>query len=246
MAIKNDGYIALICLPYAGGSQHIFQPWRDTLEQFINIVTPELPGRGSRIFESPIDRLPELTEWLFEETRERLAGDYALWGHSMGGLLAFEFARSVRRRGFAQPVHLFVSGALPPDLPRHDIDYHRLDDAGLVEKLMEMGGTPEAVLRSRELMELFLPTIRADFAVCETYSWHDDEEGLSVPITVLGGDADMGVPSQALQGWTRFTSGRTDVQVLNGGHFFLRDHVEVLSGIILQRLRAALPSSAAA
>ncbi|UZW58436.1 thioesterase II family protein [Lysobacter enzymogenes] len=226
----------LICLPYAGGSWHAFAPWQVALQGQLEVVAPELPGRGHRIAEAPFSRLPALVDWLLDELDAQLADDFSLWGHSMGALLAYETARTLERRGRRGPRHLFVTGALPPRYPRHAERYHLLDDDGLIAKLAAMGGTPEEVLRDRDLMQIVLPFVRADFAVCETYAWDCREPAVCAPITAIGGDRDPDIAIEKLQGWNDCSRAGARVSSLPGGHFFLRDHVAALADTFTRTL----------
>lgn len=236
----------LICLPYAGGSSQVFAPWQAALQGQIELVTPELPGRGRRMMDAPFSRLSELVDWLMIELNDRLAGDFSLWGHSMGALLAYELTRAIARRGGRAPRHLFVTGALPPRYPRHAELYHRLDDDALIAKLASMNGTPAEILADRELMSILLPAIRADFSVCETYAWNPLGGALHVPITAIGGDRDPDIAVEKLHGWRGCSDGPTRVLSLSGDHFFLRDHVDAIAGLFIDTLVTPQPVSATA
>lgn len=233
----------LICLPYAGGSSYVFTPWQRALAGRVDVIAPELPGRGTRMLEPALDRLDDVVAWLRRESRDVLAGDYALWGHSMGALLGYELARALEADGAAPPRHFFASGARPAYLPRHAEQYHRLDDAALIGRLGQLCGTPDEVLQDAELMAMLLPSLRADFAVCETYTWRDAPLP-RLPITAIGGDLDEEVPLASLHGWRRCTQGDVRVLAMHGNHFFLREHVDALATLIAATLNAPAQSAA--
>lgn len=235
----------LICFPYAGGSWHAFAPWQTALQGQLEVVAPELPGRGHRIGDAPFSRLPDLVDWLLNELDAQLADDFSLWGHSMGALLAYEIARELQRRSRRAPRHLFVTGALPPGYPRHAELYHLLDDDALIARLAAMNGTPPEVLQDRELMQLLLPFVRADFSVCETYVWDPRDAALRTPITAIGGDRDPDVAIAKLQGWRNCSQIDARVLSLSGDHFFLRNHVAALSELFTRTLlRPAVSATA--
>jgi len=228
----------LICFPYAGGNRHVFAPWQAALQGQVNLVAPELPGRGRRIMEPAFNRVREVVDWLMIELRDHLSGDFSLWGHSMGALLAYELSRELERQAGNQPRHLFVTAALPPGVPRRAEPIHSLDDDAFIDKLAQMNGTPDGVLSDRELMAALMPCIRADFAVCETHAWTPQAETLHVPITAIGGDRDQHIALEELAGWRNCTSAETRVFGMKGDHFFLRDHVEGLTELFIDTLHS--------
>jgi len=231
----------LICLPYAGGSHHTFAPWQRLLSDRIEIVAPVLPGRGPRLLDPPLSRLPALVDWLLGALRDALHGDFSFWGHSMGALLSYELTRALVSRGLPQPRHLFVSGRLPPHRPRRRDRYHEADDATLVGRLTEMGGTPPEILADAELMEMLLPMLRADFAVCETYVWTPEPVPLRVPVTAIGGDCDPDVPLADLPAWQERTTGPVRIVAMDGHHFFLHDQVDAIGALIADTLAPRAP-----
>ena len=154
---------------------------------------------------------------------------YALFGHSMGALLAFELCRFIRRGEAALPVRLFVSGHQAPHYPEKGRVH--LPDEALTEEIRCLNGTPREVLENRELMQLLLPTIRADFAVCETYTCHE-EPPLACPLTAFGGADDPQVSEAQLAEWCDYTSAAFSLRTFSGDHFFLHARQgEVLAAI---------------
>jgi surfactin synthase thioesterase subunit len=172
---------------------------------------------------------------------ELLAGGlpdrYALFGHSMGALIAFELARRLRDGGRPAPVALFVSAHRAPHVPDPVPEAaHRSDDAELVAHLRGLQGTPEEVLSNPELRAVVLPTIRADFAVCETYEL-EPSPPLDCPLVAyLPGDDDR-ITVEHARGWEQHTTGPFDLVRLRGGHFFLESDPEELLADLAGRLR---------
>ncbi len=117
-------------------------------------------------------------------------------------------------------MHLFVSGAGAPRRERRLPALRDVPDAGWADALQRLGGTPADVLASRELTELLAPTLRADFAVCETYRYRRRRR-LTCPITAFGGRSDATVPAADLNAWAEETSGPFTARRFAGGHFFL-------------------------
>ena len=112
---------------------------------------------------------------------------------------------------------------------------HELPDAQFIERLRDMNGTPDAILKDGELMELLLPLLRADFAVCAAYRY-SDTGALSCPISVFGGSADTHVPVSDLAEWQRHTRGQFSLDVLEGDHFYLEPRRDALLALLEAKL----------
>lgn len=208
----------LVCLPYAGGAATAYRTWAHLAPSHVEVCPVELPGRGARMGEEPYRRLAPLVRALADALEPLLDRPYALFGHSMGGLLAFELARLQRRRGHPAPAHLFVSASPAPGRC-HESTVHDASDAEVKARLRSFNGTPPEVLDNEELMALALPIIRADFAVLETYELVD-EPPLDIPLTVFGGIHDRTVQPADLAGW-RDHATSVQLRMLPAGHFFL-------------------------
>jgi len=232
----------LICLPHAGAGTGVYRPWTSVLAPDITVIAPQLPGRDGLRDRPAFTRLTALVDWLASRVLEPLAaGPYALFGHSVGALAAFELAREARRRGWPAPVRLFVSGRPAPDAERVSRAIHQLPDAEFRAEIAALGGTPAPVLAEPSLMDLLVPTLRADFAVAESYEW-SAEAPLDIPITVFGGDADRHAPVPALERWRAHTTGACAVRVLPGGHFFVTSARDAMLAHIARDLEAHAPS----
>jgi medium-chain acyl-[acyl-carrier-protein] hydrolase len=223
--------LRLFCFPYAGAAPTVFHSWGRLLPRSIEVCGVVLPGRAFRLDERPRDRLGPLADELASVLRGLPPGPFALFGHSFGGLLSFEVTRRLHRLGAPLPRHLFVSACPPPHLPAAEPDVHRLPDRALKERLRKLGGTPLQVLECDELIDLFLPALRADLKAFET---HDHEPGppLPVPMTILGGFGDRLARPESLEEWGRYTHASFDVRVFPGGHFFVHsDEDEVVATV---------------
>jgi medium-chain acyl-[acyl-carrier-protein] hydrolase len=223
------GRRVLFCLPYAGGGVAVFRGWEERLPDVVEVCALELPGRAPRIGVPPARRMEALVDALMEQIEPLLAMQFALFGHSMGALVAFELARAIRARGFVEPVALFVSAHRAPHLEGERAALSRLSDVDLRAELRRLGGTPPELLQSPAFMELLLPTIRADFEVCETYVYVE-RPPLECPIVAFGGSEDAQVGEDELQGWSEMTTGCFRLVMLRGGHFFINENREALLG----------------
>lgn len=204
--------VRLFCLPYAGGGDSIFRSWQQNVSDTIEVCPVQLPGRGSRIAEPPCTDLNQLVRAAGHALAAHLDKPYALFGHSMGALIAFELARHMRREYSAEPVHLFVAGRPSPQTISEPYDLDQLDSE-LAEMLRRQN-------EETELMELVLPIFRADLVLCETYVY-TSEPPFKFPITAFGGLDDPGVPRHCIEGWREHTTGPFVLRMLPGDHFFL-------------------------
>lgn len=217
---KPQARLRLFCFPYAGGGASIFCKWSETLLPGIEVCPVQLPGRESRLLEAPFSQVFSLLEPLAQALLPYMDMPCAFFGHSMGALIGFELARYLRRQHRLSPVHLFISARRAPQLLALDPPIHHLPEQEFVEKLRDLKGTPEEVLQNAELLQLLLPLLRADFAMCETYSY-TPEEPLMCPITVFGGLQDDEVSRDMLTAWYKQTSSSFKLRFFVGNHFFL-------------------------
>ena len=213
--------VRLFCFPYAGGGSAIFRQWgREFLRFPIEVVSALLPGRESRVREPGYTRVEQYVEPLAREISPYLDKPFAFFGHSMGAIIAFELALRLRDERGLEPKHLFISGRRPPRIPRRDPYIHDLPDPEFIAEIERLNGTPREVLDHQELMALMIPLLRADFAVCHSYTYVPGQP-LRCPITVLGGTRDEEVPPEELDLWGEETTGDFKVQLLEGDHFFI-------------------------
>ncbi|MEV4690547.1 alpha/beta fold hydrolase [Micromonospora echinospora] len=213
--------VTLFCLPHAGGSAATYRDWHGLLGPRIPTVAVDFPGRGRRMREAPYTSAADLVEWLLAEHLERMrSGPFALFGHSMGGLLAFQLTYELVRRGLPCPRRLFVSAALPPACP-HRGSLHTLSDTQLVQALHRLNGTPSEVLEHPQLIDFMLPVLRADLRIAETWTFRPTVK-LDVPVSLLGGRGDPLVPSDMLDLWRIHLAGEVVTRTYAGDHFYFR------------------------
>jgi surfactin synthase thioesterase subunit len=231
----------LVCLPHAGGSASFFFPVSRALAPAIDVLAVQYPGRQDRRGEPNIDSVPELADRILAALRHLGDRPLALFGHSMGALLAYEIALRLPATGLPAPSHLFVSGWRAPSRHRGS-HVHLMSDQGILAELQALNGTEAAVMATPEIMEMILPAVRSDYRAVETYRWEPGRM-LDCPVTALTGDRDPLVTVDEARAWEEHTTGPTDLQVLRGGHFYLVEQgPQVLDHI---RRRLTPPVSAA-
>ncbi|ALB42313.1 MULTISPECIES: thioesterase II family protein [Nostocales] len=228
--------LRLFCLPYAGGGTSIFRLWPRELPSNVEVCAIELPGRENRIKEKPISNLEILTENLVDVLLQHLDKPFAIFGHSMGSLIAYDLARKLRQRN-VNPVYVFLSGRPAPNIPELYPPLHLLPNAEFIEKLTNVySAIPEVVLQDQELMELFLPTLRADMTLVETYI-HSQVEPLDCPIFALGGLEDPEASYDNLVSWRDYTRSSFSIEMFPGGHFYLNENRQALLQFMSQTLK---------
>lgn len=228
--------VRLICFPYAGGGASAYYPWGRELPAQIGVYAAQLPGREERYSETPLKSLSFLVESVIQAVSALPASPFALFGHSMGALLAFELAQKLQERSLPQPVHLFVSGRQSPRTPLACEPMHLLPDgAFLRECVRRYQGIPQAVLNEPELVKLFLPVLRADMEAVETYKYQH-RQPLTVPVTALHGSDDYTSKPEEIQLWANETQSGFSYLELPGGHFFLQTARDQVLEIIRKTL----------
>lgn len=230
-----DRRLRLFCFSYAGGNAFNFLRWQEAVDPAIEICAVQLPGRSSRIAEAPIASLPALLQAVAPVVARMDDLPYALFGHSVGALIAFELARYLRLHGLPAPQHMFMSGCHAPQFRAPTRQLHTLSDEDFTEVLREYEGTPPEVLATRDLMALLLPAIRADFAIAENYRYRHGPL-LSAPISVFAGRDDLNKEPGQVDGWAKETAGDCRVDWFDGGHFFIHGQ----RAAVLERINAEL------
>jgi medium-chain acyl-[acyl-carrier-protein] hydrolase len=211
----------LFFFPFAGGGPSVFSSWFRELPDHMEGYVAHYPGRGSRFNEAPIRQLNTLVEKLFQALSPFLDGPFAFFGHSMGGLIAFELARQLRRKNLPQPTSLFISACGAPHVPGLLPPIHGLPDSEFVFSLQKLNGIPAEILGQPDTMELFLPILRADFEAVETHPHVPDETPLDCPLIAFGGLDDARVSRNQLEAWAMHTRSRFKAQYFPGDHFFI-------------------------
>jgi medium-chain acyl-[acyl-carrier-protein] hydrolase len=236
MRPSADAQLRLFCFPFAGGGPSTYRPWSAALPPVVEVCPVQLPGRGGRFNETAFQNAAELVCAAADGLEPFLDRPFALFGHSMGALVAFELARELRRRRWRGPLLLAVSGHHAPHRPDPEPPITHLPDAEFVEALRERyDGIPSEVLAEPELLALVLPALRADVRVLETYA-HTEETPLPCPISCFGGEDDRHVPLRELQAWADMTRDACRVRLYPGGHFFL----DTAAPALLEALREDL------
>lgn len=246
--------IKLFYIPYAGGSALSCKSWKRFLDPECFEIHPLEPaGRGSRFGEGFYQDMEEATTDLLkmlqshldkEDSGESDSGHqgsrefdsshaYAIYGHSFGAVLTYELYYRIMDAGMELPKHLFLSGSKPPFHHSRQIGTYALPDTEFIQELLYFGGMEPEILRNKELLDLFLPVIRADFKVLDHYCYREKESLIQVPVSVLyGNDMDF----ESVSGWKMLAGDQVDFTYIDGSHFFIREKPKEVLSIVTDRL----------
>jgi surfactin synthase thioesterase subunit len=226
--------VRLLCFPYAGAGASVFHGWYSKLPSHVDVRAVQLPGRQDRIGEKPLTRLADMIGPIERALSMLPDAPLMLFGHSFGGILAFELARRLERQ--SRPVlALIASAAQGPGTPRRQKPAHTLTDGEFLHAIHERYATPWSILQDRDLMSLALPSLRSDLEALETYVY-DGKVPLRAPIAILRGLRDEQMTDADVAAWRQVTSGATVVHDVDAGHFFVDSHPDW----VIERLQSAL------
>jgi surfactin synthase thioesterase subunit len=250
MRKAEEPQLRLFVFHHSGGSHLMYRDWPSCFPAGWDVRIPDAPGRGPRDTRPAMSDTDALLTYFLHELDSGLTGRFAFFGHSMGGLVAYELTRRLIAAGRTPPVWLGVSarGTLHPggDPTRR----HLLSDTELRRELVAMGGTSSSVLDHQELWDLFAPTIRADLRISEMWRTEPLAAPLPVPLSVFGGTRDHVAPPHRLDGWAASSEHFLGLHLFDGGHFYFQDRLPEVTGRIQDDVHRALlltgaPSGAA-
>lgn len=215
--------LRLFCCHPAGRGASTFVPWASLLPKEIELCCVQLPGRESRMREAPFNRLAPMLDSLEESIFPLLDRPFALFGASMGALVAFELALRLRQTYSILPVNLFLASRRAPQTPeRLPLIAHLPDEPFLYEVQTRYNSIPEIIRSDKDLMEMFIPLLRADFSLIETYQYLPAVP-LDCPLTALHGAADPIVLADEMAAWKDHTARSFQQITYQGGHFFFNE-----------------------
>lgn len=231
--------IRLVCFPYAGGGSAIYTPWIDKLPQEVELALIQLPGRGARFGQQPYQTINTMVEDVVEELGKLPPKNLFFYGHSMGARVAYEVTLMLHREKCPLPIHIVAAGSMAPRIPRKAKNSYNLTDNEFIEHLMELKGTPEEVLANRDLMELLLPTLRADFKIVETYI-NNSTVVIPTKLSVFAGKQDLTVELAELEPWFDVFQENDGISWFAGGHFFINENSHDVLTVLSKKVESYL------
>lgn len=234
---STTGTTKLVCLPYAGAGASLYRPWAALAGNALEIVPLQLPGRERLIDEEPYRDVHQAVDGLLPQLRERLGdGDHkvALFGHSLGAVLAYELAHRLVAESGIELVHLFVSGSPQPNCGREQ-RATGLSDEDFLARVGEFAGYSHPALLDPEMREMILPTLRADVEMHETYV-PSTPLPLDAPLTVIRGQDDELVGHNDAASWNKASGREFEHVEVPGGHMYLTESAPALVDVIISKV----------
>jgi medium-chain acyl-[acyl-carrier-protein] hydrolase len=230
--------LRLFCFAHAGGSAAVYRPWVFGAADWLDVIPLEYSGRGTRLGEPLVCELRGIAQLAAAALQQHARAPFALFGHSMGGLVAFEVARMLEHDYGCYPRHVLVAAAGSPRTQPVSEPLHTRSDEALLQHLRLLGGLSDDVANDADLMRRALPIVRADLHALETYVSHDPQP-IAASISAPAGSADASFKPSRLAAWSAFTRGAFCTSVFPGGHFF----VNTSSALVLHRIHDTLAQS---
>lgn len=228
--------IKLILFPYAGGGASIFRNWKEFFKD-IKLYAAQYPGRENRMSETPINEFNILLEKIFEEFKVVISDNkpYYLFGHSLGTKIVYELALKIISNGLPQPKGIIVSAGRAPCYKEKKPIYN-LDDREFIKEINRFSGTPIEIIENIEIMSLFIPMLRADFIIDETYV-NENITKLDIPIHGFMGTEDKELTIKEFKKWKDYTNREFTYTYIEGGHMFINTNTEEVTNEINKLIR---------
>jgi len=248
MAIERDGWVIrreprrgarmrLFCFHHAGGGASAFASWPSLLGEATELCAVQTPGRENLFLQPRLRSIDALLPELLWRLKPWLDRPFAFFGHSLGGLVAFSAAHRLIEAGGPACELLMLSACLPPHAPRTASVLADAPEPELLDSLRKLGSASAPALENAELRALFLPVLRDDLAMAESF-FGGQWSRLQLPIMAFGGDNDTSVPRQKLELWRDYSDDGFALTTFPGGHFYIEDSRAALVGAIRERLAA--------
>jgi surfactin synthase thioesterase subunit len=235
-----DAACRLVLFPHAGGGAAGCYKLAKLMPDWLEVVAVVPPGREARMREQFVEQISDMAQGAINALAELPDRPQVFFGHSMGAMIAFEAAHMLAGAKLIAPRHLFLSGRRAPGPVHGETPLSRLPAEAFVDAIASRyGGIPRQIMDDKELLDLFLPVIRADIATIERYSC-PTRPPLDVTMTLIGGTADPQCTGEAWAGWGSTTTKHVEHLRFAGDHFYLQSQLGPLAEALILRIQSAL------
>lgn len=227
----------MFCLPYAGGSSSIYYDWKTEFEPTVEIVPLEYAGRGKRFCEEYFKTIEEAAEDLSDKIIQQQRGDYVIYGHSMGCLVALQTAFCLVKKKANLPKAIIVAATRPPHLMYKDKPLEKMTRDELMQEIASMGQMEEEIMEDKEMYDIIADIMYADIHMFKAYKRHYNDGKLDIPLLALTGDGDDEAPEEDMKEWQFYTNGNFEYRRFEGNHFFAFNGGTVFRNYILDYIK---------
>eukprot|EP00164_Ancoracysta_twista_P019858 GFYU01035176.1.p1 GENE.GFYU01035176.1~~GFYU01035176.1.p1 ORF type:complete len:266 (+),score=56.51 GFYU01035176.1:28-798(+) len=239
---RPSAQVRVFAFPWSGGNAAVYRQWARTIPENVEILPITLPGREKRFKDAPATSVDEVVKGVYNEIKS-LIGEkpYVLFGHSLGGIMAYELARHIRSQaGQPMPKRLILSASRWESGGTTLEKLAELPDDQFIEKLNARfpGAIPDMILKDEGMLKMYLGPLKNDLNIFESYPCQLDEaDKLDLPYTLFGGERDA--DPHTLQNWATTTTGAVETKVFSGGHFYFTEGKDITQKL-LEELTAAV------
>lgn len=221
----------LICFSYAGSGASYYHTWKKIFEPFVEIVAVQLPGHENKMNQPLLYTADRICDALLGEVEHEIQScDFGIFGHSMGGILGFEFTAQLEKRGY-HPLFCAVSSTSIEDYS-HQIPSLELSTPEFLNRVFEYEALDKdnPILAYPEFQKYFLKILKADFNLIETYNGIGKK--VKCPIIAMCGDCDKKETISNMKSWERYTESKVSYAEFTGNHFYLNEHIEDIRNLL--------------
>ena len=210
----------MFCLPYAGGSSSIYNDWKKDYESILEICPLEYAGRGKRFCDDYFKNIEEAAEDISEKIIKEQKGDYVIYGHSMGCLVALETTFVLQKKGTVMPKAIIIAGTRPPHLMYKDKPLEKMTKDELMQEIASMGQMEKEIMEDKEMYDIVADIMYADVQMFKSYKRRFDYGKLNIPMLVIAGSEDKEAPEEDMKEWQLYTNSDFEIRMFEGDHFF--------------------------
>ncbi|KAB2478822.1 thioesterase II family protein [Staphylococcus sp. CH99b_3] len=218
----------LFCIPFAGGNKSLYYPLKDKLPSDIILKPLELPGRGERLVEEPLEEIEDMVDDLVKQIMQERPEKFIILGYSLGTILAYEIYFKLSEIGYTAPQHMILCACEPIGYTERNNNIEHMNDLEFKRFIQNKGGTPEEVLNHEELWDLVKPSLKNDFLAIDNYHNSQHEDKVETTLSVFVGENDD-IATDTVYKWSELTEAAVDYKFFHGDHFFINNSYDQLS-----------------